>query len=77
MKILPPTGANDPDLYGAITAQATSRPEIQAPFRRRVFSMAITDGLTADAVNRHRGRLPSIPSLPAAHSTRTPTDSFI
>jgi hypothetical protein len=42
VKILPPTGTNDPDLYGAITAQATSRPEIQAPFRRRVFSMAIT-----------------------------------
>ena len=42
VKILPPVGANDPDLYGAITAQATSRPEIQAPFRRRVFSMAVT-----------------------------------
>jgi hypothetical protein len=42
VKILPPTGANEPDLYGAITAQATSRPEIQAPFRRRVFSMAVT-----------------------------------
>ena len=42
VKILPPTGANDPDLYGAITAQATSLPEIQAPLRRRVFSMAVT-----------------------------------
>ena len=42
VKILPPVGANHPDLYGAITAQATSRPEIQAPDRRRVFSMAIT-----------------------------------
>ena len=42
VKILPPAGANEPDLYGAITAQATSRPEIQAPFRRRVFSMAVT-----------------------------------
>jgi hypothetical protein len=42
VKILPPADANDPDLYGAITAQATSRPEIQAPLRRRVFSMAVT-----------------------------------
>jgi hypothetical protein len=42
VKILPPVGANNPDLYGAITAQATSRPEIQAPLRRRVFSMAVT-----------------------------------
>jgi hypothetical protein len=42
VKILPPTGANDPDLYGAITAEAASRPEVEAPERRRVFSMAIT-----------------------------------
>ena len=42
VKILPPVGSNDPDLYGAITAQATTLPEIQAPFRRRVFSMAVT-----------------------------------
>ena len=42
VKILPPSGRNDPDLYGAVTAEATSRPEIQAPTRRRVFSMAVT-----------------------------------
>jgi hypothetical protein len=43
VKILPPAGQqNRPDLYGAITAEATSRPEIQAPYRRRVFSMAVT-----------------------------------
>jgi len=42
VKILPPTGSNDPDLYGAVTAEATSRPEVQAPTRRRVFSMAVT-----------------------------------
>jgi len=42
VKILPPAGQNDPDLYGAVTAEATSRPEIQAPTRRRVFSMAVT-----------------------------------
>jgi hypothetical protein len=42
VKILPPAGKNDPDLYAAVTAEATSRPEIQAPTRQRVFSMAVT-----------------------------------
>ena len=32
-KILPPTGVNPPELYGAITAQAVSRPEVNAPER--------------------------------------------
>lgn len=43
VKILPPDGhtANPPDLYGAITAEAASRAEIQAPERRRTFSMSI------------------------------------
>lgn len=43
VKILPPNGhpANPPDLYGAVTAEAASRAEIQAPARRRTFSMAI------------------------------------
>jgi len=42
VKILPPAGGTSPELYGAITAEATSRPEIQAPNRRRCFAMAIT-----------------------------------
>lgn len=42
VKILPPSGKNDPDLYGAITAQAVTRPEINIPHRPRVFSLAIT-----------------------------------
>jgi hypothetical protein len=42
VKILPPVGANPPELYGAITAQAVSRPEINAPQRRRSFSLAVT-----------------------------------
>jgi hypothetical protein len=41
-KILPPNGTNDPELYASVTAEATSRPEIEAPQRRRVFSMAVT-----------------------------------
>lgn len=42
VKILPPTGSHDPELYGAITAEATARPEVSAPSQFRVFSMAIT-----------------------------------
>jgi hypothetical protein len=42
VKILPPQGANEPDTYGALTAEAAARVEIQAPRRSRVFSMAVT-----------------------------------
>jgi hypothetical protein len=44
VKILPTTGENDPELYGAITEQGVSLPEIQEPNRRRVFCMAVTSG---------------------------------
>lgn len=42
VKILPPTGGNDPDLYGAITEQAVSLAEIANPFVHRVICMAVT-----------------------------------
>ncbi|BAY59298.1 hypothetical protein NIES2135_61750 (plasmid) [Leptolyngbya boryana NIES-2135] len=42
VKILPPVGQNDPDLYGAITGEAIARVEIQAPHRKRVICMAVT-----------------------------------
>jgi len=42
VKILPPTGRNRPELYGAITAQAVARPEVNMPNRRRTFSLAVT-----------------------------------
>ena len=44
VKILPPNGAahNQPDLYGAITAEAIARAEIQAPNRRRAIALAVT-----------------------------------
>jgi len=42
VKILPPKGTNQPELYGAITAEAAARAEIQAPSRRRCFSLAVT-----------------------------------
>ena len=47
----PPPGQTPPDLYGAVTATAASVVEIQAPDRRRVFSLATTadwDTVSAD-----------------------------
>lgn len=43
VKILPPRGATEPELYGETTAQAISRAEIAAPGRARVICMAVTD----------------------------------
>jgi len=44
VKFLPPPlfKQNDPNLYGAITEQAISLPEIQNPKRKRIFCMAVT-----------------------------------
>ncbi|MET0792531.1 MAG: S8 family peptidase, partial [Polyangiaceae bacterium] len=42
VKILPPKGNNLPELYGAIVAEAAARVEIEAPDRRRTFSLSIT-----------------------------------
>jgi Subtilase family len=42
VKMLPPTGQNDPALYGWITQECISRAEIQAPFRKRVICMPVT-----------------------------------
>jgi hypothetical protein len=42
VKILPPEGQNPPELYGAVTAEATSRAEIEAPTRKRCFCMAVS-----------------------------------
>lgn len=48
VKILPVAGENPPDLYGAITAEAAGRVEIQAPNRRRTYSLAVTTTDTRD-----------------------------
>lgn len=42
VKILPDHGANDPDLFGAITADSISRAEIAAPHRPRAICLAVT-----------------------------------
>lgn len=42
VKILPPAGENNPELYGAITAQAVALAEIANPKAKRVTCMAVT-----------------------------------
>lgn len=42
VKILPPTGSNLPELYGAITEQAVSIAEIANPTAQRIICMAVT-----------------------------------
>lgn len=42
VKLLPPVGANPPELYGALTATGISLVEIAAARRHRLFSLAIT-----------------------------------
>jgi len=38
----PPANTNDPELYGAITLECAARAEINAPIRKRVFSLQVT-----------------------------------
>lgn len=45
VKVLPPNGQNDPELYGAVTELGIERAEAQAPRRRRVFCMAVTSSV--------------------------------
>jgi len=42
VRILPPSGENRPDLYGAITEQAVAMAEISNPESKRVICMSIT-----------------------------------
>lgn len=42
VKILPPRGENPPEVYGAVTAEAIARAEVQAPNVRRVACLMTT-----------------------------------
>ena len=58
VKLLPATSGNPPHLWGALTAAAASLVEIQAPTRRRTFSMAVTapNGSRPGEAGIHVGR---------------------
>jgi hypothetical protein len=44
VKVCPPLNDTDPQLYGAITAEAVSRTEVQAPNRREQLSIVAMAG---------------------------------
>ncbi|NUQ00503.1 MAG: S8 family peptidase, partial [Armatimonadetes bacterium] len=50
VRLLPPAGQNDPELYGALTQEAMARAEVQNPRRLRVACLAVT------ASERDQGR---------------------
>lgn len=70
VKLLPDTGDNDPDVYGAVTARAVDQPEISAAERRRVFMLAITAtaGMGEDLENASVARSKQESGRPTAWS---------
>jgi hypothetical protein len=48
VKLLPPSGVNEPDVYGQITIEAIARAEVQAPTRSRAICMAVTSNHQTD-----------------------------
>ena len=76
VKILPPAGPNEPELYGAVTAQATSLPETQAPVRRRVFSMAVT-APTDDQQGQPTSWSAAVDALAAGRSFDAATEGLV
>lgn len=48
VKLLPPRGVNEPELWADLTAQAISRAEIKAPERKRIVCMAVAASDTRD-----------------------------
>jgi Subtilase family len=50
VKMWPPRGKNDPVAYGWITQECISRAEVQAPLRKRVICMSITQEGTNSGV---------------------------
>lgn len=51
VKLLPPAGENDPELWGALTADASNRAELMGPHRKRTFCLATTSTL-----ENHKGQ---------------------
>lgn len=80
----PPPRFNPPDLYAAVTATATSRVEIAAPLRRRVFSLAMTandsagpDGASAIMIGQPTSWSASIDALAAGRSIATTGEGLV
>ncbi|MBX3017492.1 MAG: S8 family peptidase [Bdellovibrionaceae bacterium] len=48
VKILPPQGENDPELYGSITEDAAATATVSSPYKNRIYCMALTTGESRD-----------------------------
>lgn len=70
VKIMPNENENAPQLYGAITAMAVSRPEVSSPDRPRVFMLAVT------AVHRTATSISDTAGLPTIWSATLDALSF-
>lgn len=48
VKIMPPSSATEPELWGDVTAQGIYKAEVQAPDRKRIICMAVTSDDSRD-----------------------------
>ncbi len=68
VKFLPDNGANNPDLYGAVTARSVDRPEIAAAQRLRVFMLAVTAPRPATTESQGETKTPQEAGRPTSWS---------
>jgi hypothetical protein len=81
----PPPGSNPPELYGAVTATATSLVEIEAPHRARAFSLAMTakdiaadeDATGTTMLGQPTSWSAAIDALAAGRSIQTTDDGLV
>jgi hypothetical protein len=80
----PPPKSNPPELYGAVTAAATSLVEIEAPLRRRAFSLAMTandlpnqDVASTIMIGQPTSWSAAIDALAAGRSIQTTDDGLV
>src|SRR5262249_24222904 len=77
--------SNPPELYGAVTATATSLVEIEAPHRRRAFSLAMTakdiaagqDATGAIVMGQPTSWSAAVDALAAGRSVQTTDDGLV
>lgn len=82
VKILPNAGDNERHLYGAITAEAVDRLEIQSESRRRILSLSVTAADVADpddpiATGQPTAWSAAVDALSAGLSVRTDRSGLV
>lgn len=81
VKILPPSGTNPPELYGALMATGASLVEIEQPARRRAFCVAVSagypDGVSPIILGQPTSWSSAIDALAAGLSIATSPDGLV